>query len=163
RLLRVLEHHEVQPAGSLRPSLVDVRIIAATSRDLYREIGRGVFRDDLYYGLSAATVRLPPLRERSSDIGLLATYFLAQHSRRGDGGRARSRALPAPSRSLRLAQVRHPRGLAIGLAAPRRRSVAGPLVHRTRSSVLRDNFHCARALWALRERFERIVLRPKAI
>jgi DNA-binding NtrC family response regulator len=79
RLLRALEHHEVTgPSG--RATQVDVRIIAATSRDLYREIGRGVFRDDLYYSLAVATVRIPPLRERLSDIALLVKHFLAQHS-----------------------------------------------------------------------------------
>jgi DNA-binding NtrC family response regulator len=82
RLLRALEHHEIKPGPSGRPTQVDVRIIAATSRDLYREIGRGVFRDDLYYGLAVATVRMPPLRERASDIPLLVKHFLAQHSLR---------------------------------------------------------------------------------
>jgi len=80
RLLRALEHHEIKPGASGRPTQVDVRIIAATSRDLYREIGRGVFRDDLYYGLAVATVRMPPLRERASDIPLLVKHFLAEHS-----------------------------------------------------------------------------------
>jgi two-component system response regulator GlrR len=80
RLLRALEHHEVSPGPSGRATQVDVRIIAATSRDLYREIGRGVFRDDLYYGLAVATVRLPPLRERLSDIPVLVKHFLTQHA-----------------------------------------------------------------------------------
>jgi DNA-binding NtrC family response regulator len=80
RLLRALEHHEISSGASGRSTQVDVRIIAATSRDLYREIGRGVFRDDLYYGLAVATVRIPPLRERASDIPLLVGHFLAQHS-----------------------------------------------------------------------------------
>jgi DNA-binding NtrC family response regulator len=79
RLLRALEHHEVTDASG-RATQVDVRIIAATSRDLYREIGRGVFRDDLYYSLAVATVRIPPLRERLSDIPLLVKHFLSQHS-----------------------------------------------------------------------------------
>jgi DNA-binding NtrC family response regulator len=82
RLLRALEHHEVKPGTSARTTQVDVRVIAATSRDLYREIGRGVFRDDLYYGLAVATVRIPPLRERASDIPILVKHFLAQHSLR---------------------------------------------------------------------------------
>jgi DNA-binding NtrC family response regulator len=80
RLLRTLEHHEVKPGVAGRTAQVDVRIIASTTRDLYREIGRGVFRDDLYYGLAVATVRLPPLRERSSDIPILVKHFLAQHA-----------------------------------------------------------------------------------
>jgi DNA-binding NtrC family response regulator len=82
RLLRALEHHEVKAGISGRTSQVDVRVIAATSRDLYREIGRGVFRDDLYYGLAVATVRIPPLRERASDIPMLVKHFLGQHSLR---------------------------------------------------------------------------------
>ena len=76
RLLRALEHHEVSAGVGARPAQVDVRIIAATSRDLYRQIGRGAFRDDLYYGLAVATVRIPPLRERIADIPLLVRHWL---------------------------------------------------------------------------------------
>jgi DNA-binding NtrC family response regulator len=80
KVLGVLESREVTPVGSGSSALVDVRIIASTTRDLYREVGRGLFRDDLYYALAAASVRMPPLRERLADIPILANHFLKEHS-----------------------------------------------------------------------------------
>jgi DNA-binding NtrC family response regulator len=80
KVLGVLESREVSPLGSGSPALVDVRIIASTTRDLYREVGRGLFRDDLYYALAAASLRMPPLRERLADIPILANHFLKEHS-----------------------------------------------------------------------------------
>src|SRR5579859_8112071 len=80
RVLRVLEQREVGPEGSTHRAVVDVRIIRSTSRDLYREMGRGAFRDDLYYGLAVATIRLPPLRERLSDVPVLVRHFLHEHA-----------------------------------------------------------------------------------
>ncbi|HEY3595077.1 MAG TPA: sigma 54-interacting transcriptional regulator [Polyangiaceae bacterium] len=82
RLLRVLERREVKPIGGAQPLTVDVRIIAATNRDLRRDVNRGAFREDLYYRLAVACVRLPPLRERVNDIPLLVKNFLDEHSRR---------------------------------------------------------------------------------
>jgi DNA-binding NtrC family response regulator len=79
-LLRALEAHEVKPTGALEPVLVDVRIIASTHQDLKNRIRQGVFRDDLYYRLAVTRIRLPPLRERVSDIPLLVAHFLAQHA-----------------------------------------------------------------------------------
>jgi DNA-binding NtrC family response regulator len=81
RLLGVLERREVKPIGAAQPIPVNVRVIAATNRDLRREANRGAFREDLYYRLAVATVRLPPLREHVSDIPLLVRHFLEQHSR----------------------------------------------------------------------------------
>jgi DNA-binding NtrC family response regulator len=78
RLLGVLERREVKPIGSSQPIPVNVRIIAATNRDLRREVNRGVFREDLYYRLAVACVRLPALRERSDDIPALVRSFLEQ-------------------------------------------------------------------------------------
>jgi two-component system response regulator HydG len=76
KLLRALQEREVIPVGATEPVAVDVRIIAATNRELEEEIRRGQFRSDLYYRLNVIALHLPPLRERKDDIPLLARYFL---------------------------------------------------------------------------------------
>jgi two-component system, NtrC family, response regulator GlrR len=88
RLLGALERREVKPIGSSRPIPIDVRVIAATNRDLRRLVNEGAFREDLYYRLAVACVRLPPLRERPSDIPLLVRQFLDEHSRRDGASHA---------------------------------------------------------------------------
>ncbi len=76
RLLRVLEEGTIQRIGGERPIAVDVRIVAATHRDLHEEVAAGLFRQDLFYRLDVLQVSLPPLRRRRQDIVLLADHFL---------------------------------------------------------------------------------------
>jgi two-component system response regulator AtoC len=81
KLLRFLEDEEVRPLGDVRARRVDVRVVAATGRDLRRAIAAGQFREDLFYRLDVVAVRIPPLRERPDDIPALAAHFLARHAR----------------------------------------------------------------------------------
>jgi DNA-binding NtrC family response regulator len=78
RLLGAIERREVQPIGSTDPRKVDVRIVAATNRDLRREVNRGSFREDLYFRLAVITIEMPPLRERPEDVALYIDQFLAE-------------------------------------------------------------------------------------
>jgi DNA-binding NtrC family response regulator len=85
RLLRALESGEVRPVGSPRATSVDVRVIAATHRDLERAVREGTFRQDLFYRLHVFAVHVPPLRERREDVPLLASHFLSALASRGRG------------------------------------------------------------------------------
>jgi transcriptional regulator with PAS, ATPase and Fis domain len=80
KLLRVLEDGEVRPLGSQQGRRVDVRIIAATHRNLEQMVADGRFREDLFYRLNVVTIRVPPLRERPEDVALLVQHFLAKHA-----------------------------------------------------------------------------------
>jgi DNA-binding NtrC family response regulator len=125
KLLRVLERAEVQRLGGSESFKVDVRVLAATRRDLDREVQSGRFRDDLFHRLVVARVELPPLRRRKGDVALLARHFArllgGEEAAIGDGLLARWEDLPWPGnvRELRNAVARH---LALGELA-----MLGPL------------------------------------
>ncbi len=80
RLLRVIQEREFTPLGDTQPRRVDVRIIAATNSDLQRAVKQGDFREDLFYRLNVINIHLPPLRERRSDILLLAQHFIRKYN-----------------------------------------------------------------------------------
>jgi len=102
KLLRALQEREVIPVGATEPVSVDVRIVAATNRDLEDEIRKGAFRSDLYYRLNVIALHLPPLRERREDIPLLAHHFLVKQAGKGPDG-----AAPSLSERAREALLRY--------------------------------------------------------
>ena len=103
KLLRVLQEGEVRPVGGTKVRRIDVRVIAATNQNLEAMVPQGRFREDLYYRLDVLQIGLPPLRERGSDIVLLARHFLGEAGRR-DG---RQRTL-SPAAEKVIAEARWP-------------------------------------------------------
>jgi DNA-binding NtrC family response regulator len=79
KVLKVLETGEVLPLGETKPRFVDIRLIAATNKDLEEQIRKGLFREDLYYRLNVIEVKIPPLRERREDIPVLARHFMDKY------------------------------------------------------------------------------------
>ena len=104
KVLRVLQEGEVERLGSSRTTKVDVRVIAATNKDLEDEIAQGRFREDLYFRLSVIPITVPPLRERTEDIPQLVQHFVAQFSR--ESNRRPARFAPAALDVLRSAPWR---------------------------------------------------------
>jgi DNA-binding NtrC family response regulator len=82
RLLRFLQEKEVRPVGAAKPKRVDVRVVAATNRDLAKMVEEKKFREDLFYRLNVVNIKLPPLRDRRTDIPLLAHHFLRKSNER---------------------------------------------------------------------------------
>jgi len=102
KLLRAIQERTVDRLGGSKPIAVDVRLIALTNRDLATEVKEGRFREDLYYRLNVIPLRLPPLRERTADLELLALHFAERYSHDNE------RATPQLSPSFREALTRHP-------------------------------------------------------
>jgi len=145
KLLRLAERGEVTPLGGHSGEHYDVRIIAATHRDLWAEVGRGTFRGDLYYRLAVVEVRLPSLRERTDDVASLVRVFLQANSFSGGevGGPVLERLIaygwPGNVRELRNVIAR-----AVALAPPSAAFDQLPILLRS-SSAARSETPLARA------------------
>jgi formate hydrogenlyase transcriptional activator len=137
KLLRVLQEQEFERVGSARVTKVDVRLVAATNRDLEREVAEGRFRADLFYRLNVFPIRIPPLRERADDLPLLVDHILAQLQRKlgkplrslGPASLEQVRRYPWPGNVRELQNVLEracvlARGPIVDLAEPLRASPA---------------------------------------
>jgi two-component system, NtrC family, response regulator HydG len=99
KLLRVLQERELDRLGGTRPIKVDIRLVAATNRNLAEEVAKGRFRHDLYYRLNVVSITVPALRERREDIPLLATYFAVKH---GEKAKRLVKAISSEARACLL-------------------------------------------------------------
>lgn len=91
KFLRTIQEKEVRPVGSSQSYPVNIRVLAASNRDLSAEVVRGLFREDLYYRLNVLTIHVPPLRDMKEDIPILAAYFLKRFTPSGSPVREISR------------------------------------------------------------------------
>jgi two-component system, NtrC family, response regulator HydG len=143
KLLRVLEAREVRRVGQTKAVSIDIRVLAATHRDLEREVNRGNFREDLYYRLAKVCLRIPPLRERSDDIAALVRHFLDAANRLDE---AKEGGLFGPSTLLQLQTHDWPgnvrelrnhveRSIVLGEAAPVSRNPASSPATETKAQA----------------------------
>ena len=123
KLLRVLQEGTFTPVGGTETRTVDVRVIAATHKDLQKMVERGEFREDLFYRINVIKIQIPPLRERMDDLPILVEHFLRKHFRARPGTRrARGRRGSAPRRWRRCSAIR---GRATSASSRTRSSAAG--------------------------------------
>jgi two-component system response regulator PilR (NtrC family) len=85
KLLRVLQERVIEPVGATKAEHVDFRVVAATNKDLEKQVAEGKFRGDLYYRLNVVPLKLPPLRDRPGDVAILARHFLSRHAKESGG------------------------------------------------------------------------------